>query len=615
MNEPDDGERREITPGIWTAAIAVEAPADLIIEPSVSAASSNSKGLGATAVNSKQQVPLGIFLELPDRDKQEAALQQNVHRPSFESSGYMGAGNVNDSEEDEEDESRDVVGDPIALGSISVGGANSSAVSPGSNGAGIPDGPQTLPSNIITFRRDSGASCNTTMSAPVQGGTIPDDGQGYEDMENPSLSQHIRHAPAQRRVTINIPREGASGSTASPPTREAAKRGWSALRKKSNLSHSNNSTAPAFHSNLYGINVNDHGGNFTASSNQVLLNAAERLGDGAISGSSVYSGGSMSDYNPGGPASWENVAAAAAVVAASSTPSAHRPLAQYGVGDPVLVLLKLLNITAANSFAMESNNSPYPQSSNALQQEESEDEDDVDESGYSRRPTMSLDESLVTVDPVNKFGYPAGEGHTDDERHGPYSFVLCRVVRVNFEEDERYFTVQRQDTKTSQRADTAWMEPIASSGPAIDAATRAAARNRRTLENPTTSQAPIKRSFKEHWWNSWIQDTWHTQRARLKNSARGYLQSESGFAFRFNLSGVNYLVFAHTIYLFVDVLTLAFLPSSYDRGMAILGLYVDGRIKDSFSTFSPHMHFLSAASALLATSPLVCCTVSYGAHW
>jgi hypothetical protein len=111
---------------------------------------------------------------------------------------------------------------------------------------------------------------------------------------------------------------------------------------------------------------------------------------------------------------WENVAAAAAVVAASSqggnVKSRHT---QFAVDDTVLVFLTLLNVT-----------------------------------------NMEDPKDTFTVAPVNAYGYPLGEGTTELEKNGPYSFVLATVKHVHFDEDDRYYTIVRSDTGTEQRADS-----------------------------------------------------------------------------------------------------------------------------------------------------------------
>jgi hypothetical protein len=96
---------------------------------------------------------------------------------------------------------------------------------------------------------------------------------------------------------------------------------------------------------------------------------------------------------------WESAAAAASIVAASAHGSVTkgRQHVQFGTDDWVLVLLNLLNIM-----------------------------------------NQTDDRSCFTVDPVNAFGFPAGEGTSEEERQGPFSYVLCVVREVHFDEDERY---------------------------------------------------------------------------------------------------------------------------------------------------------------------------------
>ena len=111
---------------------------------------------------------------------------------------------------------------------------------------------------------------------------------------------------------------------------------------------------------------------------------------------------------------WENVAAAAAVVAAGmGAGSNKRSHLQFAVDDNVLVFLNILNHT----------NSVDPQ-------------------------------DAFTVTPVNRFGFPPGEGKTVAQQQGPYVYVLATVRKVHFDEDVRYYTVARADTGAEQRADT-----------------------------------------------------------------------------------------------------------------------------------------------------------------
>jgi hypothetical protein len=113
---------------------------------------------------------------------------------------------------------------------------------------------------------------------------------------------------------------------------------------------------------------------------------------------------------------WQNVAAAV-IVAAESSQGAKNNKSQHHikfmVNDKVLVFLTLLNVT-----------------------------------------NMEDPKDTFTVAPVNKAGFPVGEGSVDIEKTGPYTFVLATVKHVHFDEDDRYYTVVRGDTGTEQRADS-----------------------------------------------------------------------------------------------------------------------------------------------------------------
>ena len=59
----------------------------------------------------------------------------------------------------------------------------------------------------------------------------------------------------------------------------------------------------------------------------------------------------------------------------------------------------------------------------------------------------------MTASPVNKFGYPKGYSWKNDEKYGPYIYVLATVKYIHFDQDSWYYTVTRADTGTCQRAD------------------------------------------------------------------------------------------------------------------------------------------------------------------
>jgi hypothetical protein len=119
-------------------------------------------------------------------------------------------------------------------------------------------------------------------------------------------------------------------------------------------------------------------------------------------------GNAISSLGRASNSEWENVAAAAAVVAAGTSVGSTT----FSVDEKVLVFLNILNHT------------------NTVDPKEA-----------------------FTVNPVNRLGYPAGEGKTQEEQSGPWVYVLATIRRVHFDEDDRYYTVARMDTGTEQRAD------------------------------------------------------------------------------------------------------------------------------------------------------------------
>jgi hypothetical protein len=188
----------------------------------------------------------------------------------------------------------------------------------------------------------------------------------------------------------------------------------------------------------------------------------------------------------------------------------------------------------------------------------------------------------ASMDPVNVYGYPAGEGKSTFERNGPYSFVLCTVVNLHFDEDERYYTVRRHDTKTEQRADPQWMELCLGGLAGLEAAEEAAKRTGRDVagvtEQPQTVQDEV---------SAWVVDAvvslirfvvmvmipwciylWN----RIKLFLTRLLTGDKGFGCRIRLTCVNVLVLCSFIYLLIEPFTFAFLPASLDHASATLEL-------------------------------------------
>jgi hypothetical protein len=241
---------------------------------------------------------------------------------------------------------------------------------------------------------------------------------------------------------------------------------------------------------------------------------------------------------------WENVAAAAAIVAASSS-LGKRGLVQFGKDDHVLVMLTLLNIT-----------------------------------------NSEVDKEMFTVHPVNTYGYPAGEGKTENQKQGPHQYVLCIVKNVHFDEDERYYTVRRVDSGTEQRADPGWMAPLKDSD-GLEAAYIAA---HRTLKYETEAADQevedhgfllriadtVRRvtAWPAHFFSRRVIPCYQTTRAAAKIVALNTLHGESGYGCKMRLTAINFLVLCSFIFLFFDIVGLAFLDPKHDHTIALTGLVV-----------------------------------------
>lgn len=243
---------------------------------------------------------------------------------------------------------------------------------------------------------------------------------------------------------------------------------------------------------------------------------------------------------------WESVAAAVAVVQEGerrATNTNTSRLNQFSAGDTVLVFLTLLNVT------------------------NSEDPKDT-----------------FTIAAVNRFGYPEGEGKTEDERKGPYNFVLATVKQLHFEEDDRYYTVVRADTGSEQRADSGWMEPL--TDPAgQEAARRAAKKTIRSQSNDNIELADDGGYMQDllgritdailypaFYVTNTLFPGYRKLRVTAKVRVSQLLYGDSPFACRVRVTGINLLVLCSLIFLFLEVANLAFMPPHFDKTVSLVVL-------------------------------------------
>jgi hypothetical protein len=237
-----------------------------------------------------------------------------------------------------------------------------------------------------------------------------------------------------------------------------------------------------------------------------------------------------SEFNRGS----SSVAAAAAAVQASQT---NRRI-QFGQGEYALVQLSRLTISEQAS-----------------------------------------DKDLITIAPVNKYGYPVGEGKNDKQKQPPHYYVLCLVVKVHFDEDERYYTVRRMDTDAEQRADPGfdWMEQIRNSDD-ITIAMKAAKRSKKSVaENQDVEKENTSCCWKIFAYPAEYVETvampfYRDSRNSAKALIASMLRGENKFACNIHITGINVLVLFSFIFLFLGPVKYTIEESTYDNVFFIVGL-------------------------------------------
>lgn len=192
---------------------------------------------------------------------------------------------------------------------------------------------------------------------------------------------------------------------------------------------------------------------------------------------------------------------------------------------------------------------------------------------------LSCEKDLITVAPVNKYGYPIGEGKTFEQKRGPFIYVLCKVVQVHFDEDERYYTVSRLDIDAEQRADTGfdWMQPIRNEED-IEIAFIAAKKCRRSeLENQGVEK-PVVSSIRK-WFDypiNYVEKKLIPSYQMTRNVTKVYisqiLRGDNKFTCDISFTGINLLVLSSFIYYFLEVFVLVFIRPEHDQKAAIVGL-------------------------------------------
>ncbi len=174
-----------------------------------------------------------------------------------------------------------------------------------------------------------------------------------------------------------------------------------------------------------------------------------------------------------------------------------------------------------------------------------------------------------TKAPVNKFGFPQGQGNTEDEKKGPHVYVLCKVRAVHFTGNAREYTVKRFDTEMEQRADRGVMEWIEKGCPGHEAAMAAA----KHTPSPPGESGHGSAGFCDnkcfHAISKFCKTGLSATKGFLKDHATRCLSGQAPYRIEIKITTVNLLVICAIIVAFLEQIKHIFEGSSNgDRVMS-----------------------------------------------
>lgn len=122
---------------------------------------------------------------------------------------------------------------------------------------------------------------------------------------------------------------------------------------------------------------------------------------------------------------------------------------------------------------------------------------------------------------------------------------------------------------------------------AIEAAAQAASRTMRSAQDTPMEEEDENGYFQDFvdclvdsmsWPADFAQSTlipWYRkQRGNAKQHVTSVLYGDTPFSCKIRVTGINILVFCSLVFLFLEVINLAFLPASVDHEVACVGVYV-----------------------------------------
>lgn len=187
--------------------------------------------------------------------------------------------------------------------------------------------------------------------------------------------------------------------------------------------------------------------------------------------------------------------------------------------------------------------------------------------GSDRR--TSIDGSHNDSIYVNAKGFPPGQGTTVEERHGPYLFVLAKIVKLHFENYYVNYSVQRHDTQRIQKVDresiiTILADSTGESAAMIAASQKPAITDAQTMKRRWFDTACVI-TFCQFWRNFC-----NTFVGFCKDQANRFVTGKSPYRIEFHFTTVNFLVICSLVVAFLEKINHSFLPNEAEKAVAVI---------------------------------------------
>jgi len=281
---------------------------------------------------------------------------------------------------------------------------------------------------LISKRRDSRIpfQIKEDMSGDIEKEGIDDMTDISKKRDDPRLT-NVAASPSVPSITTNEGEESSSGSVTPNHAAGAEPAGQTSTNENQNK--------PVRRTTIN--SYDSTGSNDSSKSNTSRLFKSRRHGKSRMQRPSTESLLSSLDD----PSSASDSSVAAANLVATLSGNKIKQHVRFNVGDKALVYLSVLNHTTAfEHLSQLKTRQRLNITGSELDIKASKGDSDAMQNDMEEDVAKLVAKS--TRVPVNRLGFPQGQGETKEEKSGPWIYVLATVTAVHFEEDARYYTVQ-----------------------------------------------------------------------------------------------------------------------------------------------------------------------------